>query len=186
MKTLPTIKAERVSLRWLTNGDTDSLFEVFSNADVMRYWSSPAMKEPSETETYLYEIHEHFQLGDLFQWGLSLNSDDKVIGTCTLSSIDLNNRRAEIGYALGREHWGKGYMHEALTALLNHAFGEMNLHRIEADVDPRNTGSIKSLEKLGFKYEGLLRERWFVNGEICDTVFYGLLRREWSADILSA
>lgn len=179
MKTLPTIKAERVSLRWLTESDIESLFEVFSNAEVMRYWSSPMMKEPSEAETYLYEIHENFQHGDLFQWGLALNSNDKVIGTCTLNHIDQQNRRAEIGYAMGREHWGKGYMHEALTALLNHAFGEMNLHRIEADVDPRNAASIKSLEKLGFKYEGFLRERWFVNGEICDTAFYGLLRREW-------
>ena len=71
-------------------------------------------------------------------------------------------------------------MSEALEVLLRQAFGEMNLHRLEADVDPRKTPSIRMLEKLGFQLEGYLRERWLVAGEVNDTVFYGLLRREWA------
>jgi RimJ/RimL family protein N-acetyltransferase len=55
----------------------------------------------------------------------------------------------------------------------------MQLRRLEADVDPRNAGSIRTLERLGFQREGFLRERWHVNGEIQDAIFYGLLRREW-------
>jgi RimJ/RimL family protein N-acetyltransferase len=95
---------------------------------------------------------------------------------------DLDNRRAELGYALGREHWGKGYMQEALRALLDYSFNELNLHRLEADVDPRNASSIRTLEKLGFRQEGYLRERWLVGGGIQDSLFYGLLRSEWRAD----
>lgn len=72
-------------------------------------------------------------------------------------------------------------MQEALRALLGYAFGELNLERIEADVDPRNEASIRTLERLGFKKEGYLRERWKVNGEVQDAIFYGLLRREWEA-----
>jgi RimJ/RimL family protein N-acetyltransferase len=71
-------------------------------------------------------------------------------------------------------------MEEALRVLLRFSFSEMELHRIEADVDPRNEASIKLLERLGFHREGYLRERWLVNGEINDTVFFGLLRREWA------
>ena len=59
------------------------------------------------------------------------------------------------------------------------AFEELGLRRIEADVDPRNEASIRLLERLGFQREGYLRERWLVDQEINDTVFYGLLRREW-------
>jgi ribosomal-protein-alanine N-acetyltransferase len=65
--------------------------------------------------------------------------------------------------------------------LLAFAFEELGLHRIEADVDPRNTASLQSVERLGFQREGYLRERWQVNGEIQDTVFFGLLRGEWEA-----
>jgi RimJ/RimL family protein N-acetyltransferase len=70
-------------------------------------------------------------------------------------------------------------MHEALQATLGYAFHILDLHRIEADVDPRNQASIKTLERLGFQREGLLRERWQVGGEIQDSLFYGLLRRDW-------
>jgi RimJ/RimL family protein N-acetyltransferase len=105
------------------------------------------------------------------------------MGTVTLISIDLTHRRAEIGYALGRAHWGRGYIHEALQAVMKYAFNELNLHRIEADVDPRNTASIKTLERLGFQREGFLRERWQVGGELQDALFYGLLRPDWEEGI---
>jgi [ribosomal protein S5]-alanine N-acetyltransferase len=177
---LPTLLAPRVALRWLTEGDVDALFAIFSHPEVMRYWSSPPVDR--EGARHLLEhIHDAFRRRALFQWGLARREDDLVIGTCTLLNLDKENRRGEIGFALGREHWGRGYMNEALETLLSFAFGELDLHRIEADVDPRNAASIRTLERLGFQREGYLRERWLVNGEAQDTVFFGLLRREWSA-----
>jgi RimJ/RimL family protein N-acetyltransferase len=71
-------------------------------------------------------------------------------------------------------------MHEALTALLDYGFHNLNLNRIEADIDPRNVSSAKTLERLGFTKEGHLRERWIVGEEVSDTFLYGLLRREWN------
>ena len=73
----------------------------------------------------------------------------------------------------------QGYMREALSALLDHAFGELDLNRIEADTDPRNERSTRLLERLGFVKEGLFRERCIVDGEVSDAAMYGLLRREW-------
>jgi len=70
-------------------------------------------------------------------------------------------------------------MHEALQALLDFGFGELDLNRIEADIDPRNSASARTLERLGFTKEGYLRERWIVGEEVSDTALYGLLRREW-------
>ena len=63
--------------------------------------------------------------------------------------------------------------------MFNYAFEVLNFHRIEADVDPRNDASVRTLERLGFQREGYLRERWQVNGEIQDAFFYGLLRPDW-------
>jgi RimJ/RimL family protein N-acetyltransferase len=67
------------------------------------------------------------------------------------------------------------------VALLDHAFGALCLHRIEADVDPRNTPSLRTLERLGFVREGYLRQRWAVGGERQDSVLLGLLASDWSA-----
>jgi ribosomal-protein-alanine N-acetyltransferase len=181
-ETLPTITADRIALRWLTEGDVNSLFSIFSEPDVMRYWSSPPLADASEAGKLLAHIHDSFRRRVLFQWGVARRADDRVIGTCTLFHPDLDNRRAELGYALGREHWGNGYMQEALRALLDYCFDELKLHRLEADVDPRNASSIRTLEKLGFRQEGYLRERWLVGGGIQDSLFYGLLASEWRAE----
>ena len=72
-------------------------------------------------------------------------------------------------------------MHEALQALLGFAFHALDLNRLEADIDPRNHASARTLERLGFQREGHMRERWIVKGEVTDTWWYGLLRREWLA-----
>lgn len=176
---LPTISAKRVVLRWMTERDVGDLHAIFSDAQVMRYWSSPPFADEDGARDLLEEIHDCFARQSLFQWGIARRADDRVIGTCTLADLDASNRRAELGFALARDHWGQGYMGEALTALLDYAFNTLDLRRLEADVDPRNDASIRTLMRLGFQKEGHLRERWDVNGEIQDSLMYGLLRQEW-------
>jgi len=91
--------------------------------------------------------------------------------------MDLANRRAEIGFMLNRDYWRQGLMYQALEAVITFAFDTLKLHRIEADTDPGNTGSLALLEKLGFEREGLFRERWFVNGKWDDSVMLALLNK---------
>ena len=176
---LPTIDAPRVRLRQLAEADVDGLFAVFSDREMMRYWSSPAMEARAEAEALLARIDRQFAEKSGFQWGVERKDDGRILGTCTLFHLDARNMRAEVGYCLASAYWKKGYMREALTALIDHAFGPMKLRRLEADVDPRNANSMGILGKLGFSQEGLLRERWNVNGELQDTAFLGLLAREW-------
>ena len=177
--TLPVITTERLVLRWVSENDVDSLYEVFSDPQVMRYWSSAPFTSREAAVKLQREIAAGNEGNTMIKWGLALRDSDHLIGTTTLFNLNLENGRAELGYAMGRAHWGKGYMNEALRALVSHAFEVMELRRLEADVDPRNTASIHTLERLGFQKEGYLRERWHVNGEIQDALFYGLLRHEW-------
>lgn len=179
--TLPTLEAPRLRLRWLTADDIDGLFDVFSDETMMRYWSSAPMKERAEAEALLAKIRRHFAEKSGFQWGVERKDDGRLLGTCTIFNVHAANQRGELGYALGSAYWRRGYMSEALTALLDYAFGPMQLRRLEADVDPRNAASLGLIGKLGFRREGLLRERWNVAGEIQDTAFLGLLAREWQA-----
>ena len=175
----PTIDANRISLRWISSQDVDALYNIFSNPEVMRYWSTPPLPDRDAAVELMNEIQEGFRQQTLLKWGIARRADDALIGTTTLYNMDFSNRRAEMGYALGREYWGQGYMAEALQALLAYCFEVLDLRRIEADVDPRNAASIQTLERLGFQREGFLRERWEVDGEIQDALFYGLLREEW-------
>jgi RimJ/RimL family protein N-acetyltransferase len=176
---LPTLDAPRVRLRWLTGNDVDALFSIFSDEQMMRYWSSTPMKERSEAEELLRRIHEGFRDKTAFQWGVERKDDGELLGTCTLFNVHRANMRAELGYCLRSAHWRKGYMGEALAALIDHSFGVLRLRRLEADVDPDNASSLRILGRLGFQREGLLRERWSVGGGIQDSVFLGLLAREW-------
>lgn len=179
--TLPTLPAGRVVLRWLTGADIPALFTIFSHPEVMRYWSSAPLKDLGEAQALLEGIQDSFRRKELYQWGVALKAGDKVIGTCTLLHLDPRNRRAEVGYALGRVYWGQGLMSEALGALFDYAFTTLGLHRLEADVDPRNAPSLRILERLGFQREGMLRERWLVGEETQDSLLLGLLDREWLA-----
>jgi [ribosomal protein S5]-alanine N-acetyltransferase len=176
---LPTIPASRVVLASLGPADVPRLFEIFSNPDVTRYWGSPALRSMEEAADLLSTIREGLQTRRLFQWGIRPKSGDGVIGTCTLLHMDLVHRRSELGFALGREHWGQGLALEAVAALIDWSFQTLKLHRLEADVDPRNDRSLNLLERLGFQREGYLRERYHEHGETQDTVFLGLLVHDW-------
>jgi ribosomal-protein-alanine N-acetyltransferase len=178
-ESLPTLEGSRVILRWIGEADIDALYTIFSNPEVMRYWSTPPLTDREGAVALLQEIHDGFQQRTRLKWGVARRSDNVLLGTVTLVRFDFTHRRAEVGYILGREHWGHGYINEALRVLLDFVFGVLELHRLEADVDPRNAASIRTLERLGFQREGYLRERWQVGGEIMDSLFYGLLRPEW-------
>lgn len=179
--TLPPLPTARLVLRHLTPADVPALFDLFSHPEVVRYWSSPALPDEAAARGLLNEIHDFARQGTLLQWGVARRDDDAVVGTCTLASVDPTHRRAELGFALSRPYWGHGYALEALTRLLDHAFGARHLNRLEADVDPRNTASLRTLTGLGFKQEGYLRERWRMHGEVQDSVLLGLLAGDWRA-----
>jgi ribosomal-protein-alanine N-acetyltransferase len=176
---LPTLEAERLRLRWLEHSDVPALFRVFSNAEVMTYWSRAPMVEIAEAEAMLARVRSYYADRPVAaQWGVALRETDEVIGTVSLFQINVANARAELGFVLGREHWGRGYAREAVSRALDFAFGPLGLARLEADVDPHNARSLKLVESLGFVREGLARERWRVGGEVQDAVLLGLLARE--------
>lgn len=173
------LATERLLLRPLQGGDAPALLQVFSDPEVMRYWSTPPWTSVDPAHAMIEHDRVAMAAGDELRLGIERRSDAALIGTCTLFKLNPGCRRAEIGYALARAAWGHGYMHEALVALVRHGFTAMDLNRLEADIDPRNLGSARSLERLGFVREGHLRERWIVGDEVSDSWLYGLLRREW-------
>ena len=171
----------RLDLRPLVPTDADALFALKSDAEVQRYGSHVPWTALQQAVDYIERDRQGMAEGQHAQLAVVHREDGAVLGTCTLHALDAQCRRADVGYALLPSAWGRGYANEAVTALLDWGFAQLQLNRVEADIDPRNAASARALERLGFVREGHLRERWIVGGEACDSWLYGLLAREWTA-----
>ena len=169
----------RLKLRPMVEADIPAYYAVFSDPEVARYWSREPWTDIAQAEESLKSIMADCADGSVVRFGIELLSTGELIGDAGLHHFFGQNRRCEIGYALASKYWGQGYATEALRAAIRYGFDALDLNRIEADIDPRNVGSARVLEKLGFRKEGYMPERWFVFGEFADTVNYGLLKRYW-------
>lgn len=176
----PVLAGRRVRLRGPCPGDADAVFALFSHPEVMRYWSSAPMRSRMQAEGRIGEMQDGFARRESIDWLVAARDDDRAIGSCTLYRFDARHRRAEIGYALHPDQWRRGLAREAVSLALGWGFRSLGLHRIEADVDPRNEASRRLLLSLGFSSEGLLRQRFLVDGHAADSEIFGLLHHEWS------
>jgi RimJ/RimL family protein N-acetyltransferase len=177
----PIITTERLRLRPFSADDTAAKFAIFSDPQVARYWSSEPWTDIAQAQAAIADALAAYRDGSELRLAIELRATGKVFGHVNLHHFFKQNRRCEIGYALASTHWGHGYATEALEAALDYGFRELDLNRVEADIDPANLASARLLERLGFRKEGYMQERWFVHGEMADTVFYGLLKRYWEA-----
>lgn len=173
---VPSITTDRLVLRQLTTRDIRFIYELFSLEETNRYVSNPPVKDMAEAR----EIYEMYcrPKPNLFRLGIVLNETGKLIGTLGLYKIDCENHRATLGFDLLPEHWGNGYMTEAVGALLNYAFAKLKLNRIQASAEPANMRSIRCMERCGFKKEGVMRQLDYYKGGYHDDVVYSILKNE--------
>jgi len=176
---LPTLEGPRIRLRPFRDDDLAAYYAVHSDPQVMRYWSFPAWTALEQARPRFASALSGHDPSRLLCWAAADGERDGLIGGVTLFAISPEHARAELGYSLGSAHWGRGLAGEAVELALRHAFEAMRLNRIEADIDPLNTASCRLAERLGFRREGVLRERWQVAGECQDSALYGLLARDW-------
>lgn len=175
----PTLRTERLRLRPFTDADTDAIFALGSNPRVLRYWDAPPWKERAQAERFIARCWQVAQEGSGARLAIERSADGRFIGWCTLMNWDPTYRSALLGYCLDEAAWGQGFATEAAGALLQWAFDTLDLNRVQSEADTRNIASGRVLEKLGFLYEGTLRENCIVDGDVSDSWVYGLLRREW-------
>ena len=173
------LTTDRLELRPLCMDDAKNLLRIYSDPTFTRYWSTEPWTSLSQATAQIEKDLHELAAGEQLRLGIFLREHQDLIGTCSLFHLSKLCRRGEVGYGIAPEYWRRGYMYEAISALLRFAFDELRMNRLEADIDPRNTASERGLKKLGFKREGFLRERWIVGEVISDSAIYGLLAREW-------
>lgn len=175
-KPFPRLETDRFALREITGDDAEALFEIFSNPDVIEFWSHPPYESIHQAHHLIERIQRGIESGEAIEWGIAARDDERrLLGKCGFHRWHKNHYRAEIGYCLGRSSWGKGIMQEALPRILSFGFQTMCLHSVEAQVDPGNARSIRALERLGFVKEGHFKESFCVAERFFDTAVYSLL-----------
>lgn len=174
MTTLPTLTTERLRLRPLRPDDAESLHNAFGDVELMTWWSSAPDATVDDTRRRVVANSD----SDAYPtWAVTLANDDRALGWVVF--IPRRSGIREIGYIMRRDAWGQGYAREAVSAVIDHGFGELGLRRIIADTDPDNAGSNRLLETLGFTREGRLRAEWDTHIGVRDSFIWGLLADEW-------
>jgi ribosomal-protein-alanine N-acetyltransferase len=188
----PELRTERLLLRKITDADTEQIFKLRSDKDVMKYIGKKPIVSMEEAKDWVKLIKDSLENNSGITWGIvetfEKTSLDKtfnetffqtslppIIGTIGLWRIIKENYRAEIGYMLLPEYWKKGFIKEAILKVAKYGFDEMKLHSIEAHISPKNVGSATVLERTGFVREGYFKEDFFFNGVFEDTAIYSLL-----------
>ena len=165
MKPSETIQTERLLLRKPCADDAPAIFETYAqDPKVTRYLVWKPHKNVQETEQFLLACGQLWRTGKDFAYIITLKENDKLIGMFGLHPMNL---KIEVGYALARPHWGKGYMTEALCAMIDWAFTQPNIFRVQAFCDVENIASARVMEKAGMTREGLLR-RYVLHPNISD------------------
>lgn len=175
----PCLTTNRLQLRQIQASDAQDIFARLSDEEAMQYYGHEPHRSLSQTLAWIEEGQADYARRAAIRWGVTLKGDDRTIGTCGFHHFDEGFHHAETGYELGRAFWGKGIMSEAVAAILTYGFGEMGLHRIEAIIDIANERSKALLLKLGFTYEGNLRQRYAFRDGFEDEHYFGLLKHEW-------
>ncbi len=169
---VPELLTARFRCRSLREGDEEAMWEAFSDPETMRYWGRGAFTDKLEFRDYLFGT----------SWGGRTWIAEPLAGGAPVFRMYASQEGkevSEIGYILPPRQQGQGIARECLTALITHLFRRENVHRIFADVDPRNRASNALLVRLGFTREAHLREAIRTHLGWCDTWLWGLLAEEW-------
>lgn len=146
--------------------DAETIFvEYAQDPEVTRYLLWKPHRHIEETREFLRRCETVWADGAAFPWVILQKGDNRLIGTL---EIEIDGHRAQIGYVLSRSFWGRGYMTEAVTALVGWALAQEGIHRVWACCDIENRASARVLEKSGMRREGVLR-RWNLHPNVSDT-----------------
>jgi [ribosomal protein S5]-alanine N-acetyltransferase len=176
----PQLNSERLHLRQITKNDAPTIFALHGDAHVIRYTPLSLSTSIQDAYSYIEKMEKRQQENSSIDWAVTLNSNNEMIGIAGLYSIQPQHHRCQIGYIGLPAYNSQGFGTEASDLLLQFAFESLNMHSVEALIDPRNIGSEKILLKSGFVKEGHLIQNVRFRGEYCDTVIYSLLKSNYS------
>ncbi len=180
LKDLPTLETDRLILRKMALNDAEAVFAYASDPEVTRYMIWDTHRTVEDSKAFLELAVSKYENGAEPDWGIVYKGDRRFVGTCGFASWTAEHARAEMGFVISRDYWGRGLVPEAVRAMITFGFDGMSLNRIEARCIAENAASARVMEKAGMTYEGALRQREFIKGAYRDMKIYSILRSEFS------
>lgn len=167
------LETERLTLSPLAAADAPLVHPIMADPDVMAHWDVAEIEDPDVVDQVLASQMAAMDEERAFYWAMRLTADSTFLGLCDLSDIDWRHHRAEVGFILGKDSWGRGYAYEAMQAVMNFAVTQ-GIQRLWARTHVGNEASEKLLIKLGFEQEGYLRGHVDRDGERRDVRLWGM------------
>ena len=173
----PLLTTERLLLREINEDDADQVLLLRSDKTAMQFLDKPLMQSVTEAALLIKKIIADAAKNEGITWAIVLkNNPSRLVGTIGLWRIIKDHYRAEIGYMLLPEYFNKGYMKEAINEVIKFSFYKLNIHSIEAQINPANAASAAVLKSTGFIQEAYFRENFYFNGVFKDTAVYSLVK----------
>lgn len=175
------IPTERLVIRLAEPDDAESIFSYRFDLVANKYqgWFPESVEE---VRNYITNMPVNIDVADIcFQFAIINKNENLLIGDMGIVFMGHEKAQAEIGCTLNKKFQGKGYATEAVNGMVRFLFRTLNKHRIIASVDPRNTVSIRLIERLGFRKEAHFKESYYLRGEWVDDIIYAMLDKEWIA-----
>jgi len=176
---LPRLETSRLILRAMASSDGPDIFAYASDPDVTRYLRWSPHQTIRDTENYVDEVLRQYAEGLDGPWLIEHKAEHAAIGHIHLMEINVQHQKAQVGFVLLKRYWNQGLAAEALGKVLEYAFSELDLNRIEGYCITENLAAARVMEKAGMRQEGVLRESFFQKGTHCDFSVYAILRREF-------
>jgi ribosomal-protein-alanine N-acetyltransferase len=156
--TFPNLTTPRLILREIIPADAAELFSLHSDPEVQKYDSDPPMREIAEAVSAIAKTRQRFESKESIAWGIVLKDENRVIGGLGFYFWGHCYYKTDLGYSIARPYWRRGIATEALYALMQFGFERLGLHRINVDTRMDNIASVRLMQKLGFRHEGVRRE----------------------------
>ncbi len=184
------LKTQRLILKPIKKEDIKILFQLTREKNMQKFTNIAQNKTKKELEQQINKETEKQKEGKLLRFTISNNNTNKKqnnrndnqngsIGMISLKNINKQKQKANISYFLGEQYRGNGYMHEACIAIINYAYTKLKLNRIELSCSTKNKASKKVIESLNAKFEGIARQKEFLNNQFHDLRIYSILKKEW-------
>ena len=173
-------RTERLVLRPFRHGDEEAVLAYRGRAEVCRYIPADPLTEAAAPAFIADRIAARRLEADGDRMVFAVVLDGLVIGDVLVRVGQVGDRQAEIGWVLNPDFHGHGYATEAARELVRLSFDELGMHRVWAQLDPRNTASARLCERLGMRHEAHLRQDMWLKGEWTDSAIYAILETEWS------
>ncbi|MFY0256328.1 GNAT family N-acetyltransferase [Chitinophaga sp. 30R24] len=179
----PVLPTQRLQLIEIKHTHQPDLFYLLTDKRVTAYFPVVPLGEVAEVRKVVDLFRQRFKDKQGIRWGIALKGSQELIGMIGFNNI-IPEHKATMVYALVQEYWGKGFISEALTAVVDFGFNDLGLVRVDAEVLPGNQASQKVLEKNGFLHEGLLQQWMWWDGKAFDIHMYARSRKGWESGLV--